>query len=163
MNIFRKRSEFVGDNESELGLFGKVKSAVTGTRRALGDITNSVANAHEQGKDGAKKAMSWFQGPVSSGPTSIEPHQAPAPIISKDDSRSYMQREADDIDSRDNQNPLLCSEYVNEMYDIFRSSEKEFQVNANYLSTQPFINEKMRTILVDWLVSHHSFFKDLNN
>ena len=155
MNIFSraKKSEPVGDNDAEIGLFGKAKMALGGNRRALGDITNSVAgNGVEQAKDGAKKTMSWFQGPVSSGPTSIEPLSAPAPIVSKDDERSYMQRESDDVDARDAQNPLLCSEYVNEMYDIFRASEKNFQVNANYMSTQPFINEKMRTILVDWLV-----------
>ena len=63
-----------------------------------------------------------------------------------------MRREADDIDARDAKNQLLCSEYVNEMYDIFRQSEIEFRVNANYMLTQPHINDRMRTILVDWLV-----------
>merc|ERR1711968_386932 len=45
------------------------------------------------------------------------------------------------------------------MYDIFRQSEVESQLNPNYMSTQPYINERMRTILVDWLVEVHLKFK----
>ena len=54
--------------------------------------------------------------------------------------------------SGDRGNPLLCAEYVNEMYDIFKSSERQFQISPDYFSKQPHINESMRTILVDWLV-----------
>ena len=156
INIFRKRTtEQAGDMKSDDGeskLFGgKAKSVLGANRRALGDITNSVAGnlAGDQDKSGAKKIMSWFQG-SSLAPTVIQP--PPPPIISADDAREYMQREADDIDSRDASNPLLCSEYVNEMYEIFRVWEREFQVNANYMANQPYINERMRTILIDWLV-----------
>ena len=152
MNIFRtKKAETVGENSSEGGLFGKAKGVFGGERRALGDITNNE-RAVDQNKDGTKKISSWFQAPVSSGPTSIKPLTTAAPVVSKDDERSYMQRDSDNIDDRDASNPLLCPEYVNEMYNIFRASEKEFQVDANYMATQPYVNERMRTILVDWLV-----------
>ena len=85
------------------------------------------------------------------------PSTQAAPVIAPNDERDYMRREADDIDARDARNQLLCAEYVNEMYDIFRQSEKEFQVNANYMTTQPYVNERMRTILIDWLVEVHFF------
>ena len=32
-------------------------------------------------------------------------------------------------------------------------------VDAEYMSSQPYINERMRTILVDWLVEVHLKFK----
>jgi hypothetical protein len=67
--------------------------------------------------------------------------------------RSYMLRASDDIDVRDVDNPLLVGDYVNQMYDLFHVQERAMAVNAEYMQSQPFVNEKMRTILVDWLVS----------
>lgn len=73
--------------------------------------------------------------------------------------RPYMNREIDDIDARDSDNQLLCSKYVIDMYNIFWDIEIKFQVNADYMAQQPFINDKMRAILVDWLVEVHLKFK----
>ena len=67
--------------------------------------------------------------------------------------RAYMLRPSDDIDSRDAGNPLLVSTYVNETYEHFSESERKYQVKGNYMSNQPYINDRMRCILVDWLVS----------
>ena len=163
MNIFRSKPATTESRteDSEGGFFAKAKTSVVGSRRALGDITNNVAGqSGAQGNDVSKKFMSWFQGPSSatSAASAPVPAQAsafvvpPAPVVSATDPREYMQRQADDIDARDAENPLFCPEYVNDMYDIFRQLERQFQVNANYMANQPHINDKMRTILVDWLV-----------
>lgn len=155
MNIFRTKS-----SESAGTIFGgKATKATGGQRKALGDITNAVSATSTGDKASTSKSQSWIAGPVSNGPTVIKPSTQAAPIIAADDEREYMRREADDIDARDAKNQLLCSEYVNEMYDIFRQSEIEFRVNANYMLTQPHINDRMRTILVDWLVEVHLKFK----
>lgn len=45
------------------------------------------------------------------------------------------------------------------MYDHFNVLEKQFAVNHNYMKSQPYVNAKMRTILVDWLVDVHVKFK----
>lgn len=112
-------------------------------RRALGDITN--ASSSETGPSGVKKAATGTgitdQGPIDA----VE--------------RPYMRRPADDIDERDAENPLLCTEVVNQMYDHFGEAEKGIMVDAEYMSSQPYINERMRTILVDWLVEVHLKFK----
>ena len=50
-------------------------------------------------------------GPVSTGPMCIEPSQMAAPVIARNDPRPYMQRESDDIDTR---NYLL--QYVHILY-----------------------------------------------
>ncbi|KAJ1436096.1 cyclin-like protein [Ochromonadaceae sp. CCMP2298] len=70
-----------------------------------------------------------------------------------------MQRAIDDIDGRDVDNPLLVTCYVNEMYEHFNQVERDFNVNCNYMAKQDFVNEKMRSILVDWLVEVHLKFK----
>ena len=116
-------------------------------RRVLGDITNATSG--DDGKENAAKK------PVST-------HLAHAPEIRieavddassiRNSDRDYMRRESDDIDARDSGNPLLATCYVNEMYDNFGVLERKFSVSPSYMSDQPYINERMRTILVDWLV-----------
>ena len=75
------------------------------------------------------------------------------------DDRFYMQRPSDDIDARDEGNPLHCTSYINQMYDIFGMIEMEKKVNHEYMSNQPYVNDRMRSILVDWLVEVHLKFK----
>ena len=107
-------------------------------RRALGDITNTIP---DEVRDvlGNKKVS------------------VPMDIPNSD--RPYMDRPVDDIDSRDNDNPLLVTDYVNDMYENFGEVEREFAVKPNYMTHQEFINEKMRSILVDWLIEVHLKFK----
>ena len=149
----RAMSGFGRNNTETADITKKSSSATNGsnTRRAFGrDITNSTNSLPDTGKDALGKVM------------------PPAPAVSTarvDDimiegnfnnsmgDRPYMDRPSDDIDARDVDNPLLCTEYVNQMYDNFSIMEKETAVSPTYMSKQTFINEKMRAILCDWLVS----------
>lgn len=83
--------------------------------------------------------------------------QTDAPVT---ESRIYMQRPPDDIDanSRDLENPQMAASYANDIYENFFNLEREFRVNHNYMGRQEAINEKMRCILIDWLVSNHTRF-----
>lgn len=76
------------------------------------------------------------------------------------DHSSYQYKgSVDDIDSRDKNDPLCVTDYVQEMYDHFRDQEVLKRVNPTYMQKQPHINEKMRAILVDWLTEVHLKFK----
>jgi len=66
---------------------------------------------------------------------------------------------ADDIDERDSDDPLCATSYVQEMYEHFRCKEVSTSVRPVYMEDQSFINERMRSILVDWLVEVHLKFK----
>ena len=114
-------------------------------RRALGDITNAV-NDNDSKQSQASKKPSFKIDSVSDFAESKEEMQV--------DDRAYMQRPCDDIDGRDSDNPLLVTSYVNEMYDHFGDLERQYKVNPSYMTKQEFVNEKMRTILADWLVSY---------
>jgi hypothetical protein len=116
-------------------------------RRALGDITNAVADEDAKSSAQNKKALVFKVEPVA--------QIAEAKEADFSDDRAYMQRAIDDIDGRDVDNPLLVTCYVNEMYDHFNQVERDFSVNCNYMAKQDFVNEKMRSILVDWLVRQH--------
>jgi len=64
-----------------------------------------------------------------------------------------------DIDAGDASDPQSVVDYVNVIYDYMLEKEKENLVSINYLTHQSDINEKMRGILVDWLVEVHRMFK----
>ena len=91
----------------------------------------------------------------SGGDAMIEPLAA----NTESSSSAAARRVADNIDERDAHNPLAVTEYANDMYAFFREKEFRTGVSASYMARQPHINEKMRAILVDWLVEVHLKFK----
>lgn len=66
---------------------------------------------------------------------------------------------ADDIDDRDKEDPLCATAYVADMYNYFREKEASTSVRPVFMESQTHINERMRAILVDWLVEVHLKFK----
>ncbi|KAM0942123.1 putative cyclin domain-containing protein [Dioscorea sansibarensis] len=64
-----------------------------------------------------------------------------------------------DIDANDLNNPLAVVDYVEEIYSFYKSNEAQSCVCPNYMSNQFDINEKMRAILVDWLIEVHYKFE----
>lgn len=62
----------------------------------------------------------------------------------------------DDIDKRDAENSLCVTEYAQDMYEYFR--QKETSTPA-FMEKQLLINDRMRAIVVDWLVEVHLKFK----
>lgn len=65
----------------------------------------------------------------------------------------------EDIDEDDKENPLLCSEYINDIYAYMKIMEIEYRVDADYIKKKTDITERMRGILVDWLIQVHLKFK----
>mmetsp|Transcript_5261 Transcript_5261/g.15300 ORF Transcript_5261/g.15300 Transcript_5261/m.15300 type:complete len:387 (+) Transcript_5261:94-1254(+) len=84
--------------------------------------------------------------------------QTDNPVIFSNPS-SYQFGPADNIDERDAEDPLCATEYVQDMYDHFRAKEALSSVRPLYMENQTHINERMRSILVDWLVEVHLKFK----
>ncbi|KAF9603944.1 hypothetical protein IFM89_039164 [Coptis chinensis] len=64
-----------------------------------------------------------------------------------------------DIDSCDSNNPLAVVEYIKDIYSYYRKTESSGCVPPNYMEQQFDINEKMRAILIDWLVEVHYKFE----
>lgn len=142
-------------------------------RRPLGDITNtevvqlpitqtrSSSDSQPQGQVQIQQSQSQATLNTITSTSDILINETPRDedieVIELD--RPYMNREVDDIDARDSENALLCSRYVSKMYDFFWEVENQFLVNCEYMTRQPFINDKMRCILVDWLVEVHLKFK----
>ena len=163
----------------------EIDQMLQGVRRTFGrDITNAApvaggkaAGVPDAGAVAKKTTTSFFSAPLASlasmaaAPLAAVTQSAvamaataPANVQMEEmdyDGPAHMQRLADDIDSRDSGNPLLCTGYVNEMYTIFFNQERSIAAAnpADYMVNQPNINEKMRTILMDWMVEVHLKFK----
>lgn len=64
-----------------------------------------------------------------------------------------------DIDSVDKKNPLAVVEYINDLYAYYKKAESSSCVPPDYMSTQFDINDRMRGILIDWLIEVHYKFE----
>ncbi|XP_052480013.1 G2/mitotic-specific cyclin-2 isoform X1 [Gossypium raimondii] len=63
-----------------------------------------------------------------------------------------------DIDGCDTKNPLAVVEYVEDLHAYYKNMEKFSCVSPNYMDQQSDVNEKMRAILIDWLIEVHDKF-----
>eukprot|EP00250_Pteridium_aquilinum_P019459 c24441_g2_i1 orf=50-1633(-) len=63
------------------------------------------------------------------------------------------------IDAQDVGNQLAVVDYVEDIYSFYRKTEIQSSVPPEYMASQSDINEKMRGILVDWLIEVHLKFK----
>ncbi|XVE94416.1 hypothetical protein REPUB_Repub02eG0006500 [Reevesia pubescens] len=64
-----------------------------------------------------------------------------------------------DIDNCDKKNPLAVVEYIDDIYKFYRKAECTACVPPNYMAQQHDINERMRGILIDWLIEVHYKFE----
>jgi len=68
-----------------------------------------------------------------------------------------LEMEACDI--KDMDNPQLVAEYASTIFKYLRETEGKYSAKHGYMANQPDITDKMRAILVDWLVDVHLKFK----
>jgi Cyclin, N-terminal domain len=103
---------------------------------------NAVSGDFTEGRNPAEHDVKQHSARVIADPTSYQ-----------------VTGNTDNIDERDRDDPLCATAYVQEMYEHFRIKEVTTSVRPEYMDNQPHINERMRAILVDWLVEVHLKFK----
>ncbi|XP_010534163.1 PREDICTED: cyclin-B2-4-like isoform X2 [Tarenaya hassleriana] len=64
-----------------------------------------------------------------------------------------------DIDSCDKNDPLAVVEYIDDLYSFYKENECRSCVPPNYMENQQDLNERMRGILIDWLIEVHYKFE----
>ncbi|KAK5915885.1 hypothetical protein CesoFtcFv8_001436 [Champsocephalus esox] len=161
-----------GENPMKMG------KAVVGLRRAaLGEITNFKAAAVNTKKMVPAKAS--FKPSVKASiapraiavvlPMALAPAD-PLPTVSEESADVSMKEEelcqafsdallmVQDVDEEDGDLPQLCSEYVKDIYSYLHVLEVEQAVRPDYMQHYE-ITERMRALLVDWLVQVHSRFQ----
>ena len=59
----------------------------------------------------------------------------------------------------ENKSPQQVGEYIDDIYDYLKLTEKDNMPKYGYMKAQKDVNEKMRSILVDWIAEVHLKFK----
>ncbi|KAK3236573.1 hypothetical protein CYMTET_53294 [Cymbomonas tetramitiformis] len=175
-NLKRSDAKDAAPTEKE-GAASRGNSAAS---QRSGEVSQLLNNLREKAKR-TTVPPSW--GATRSRTTTFKPREAAAPppgsarnsnldghksitslLLSRSEAasgrKSYSSEPSvPDIDSADHNNPLACTAYVNDIYNYYRRVEPDTQVSASYMGNQKDINEKMRSILIDWLVEVHLKFK----
>jgi hypothetical protein len=128
----------------------------------LQDVTNATrgADVNPVGGGGVlKRSNAPVPAPIPSRAEIVIESREPVAMVRADPSSYQHVGQVDNIDERDADDPLCATEYVNDMYEHFRSIETTKSVRPVFMESQPHINERMRSILVDWLVEVHLKFK----
>ncbi|XP_074481303.1 G2/mitotic-specific cyclin-B2-like [Sebastes fasciatus] len=167
--------------ENQVKMKMKMSKSSAGQRRAaLGEITNFPAAAVTKRTgptkaSGAQKAKPVLKvQPVVQEVQPVVQVPAPAdplPPVSEESADVSMKEEKElchafsevlltvqDVDEQDSDLPQLCSEYVKDIYNYLHDLEVQQAVRANYMQGYE-ITERMRALLVDWLVQVHSRFQ----
>ncbi|KOO29302.1 hypothetical protein Ctob_005047 [Chrysochromulina tobinii] len=123
-------------------------AAATRARVALGDISKRPEHNKAIGQLGkplepAKKALAK---PRDNLANAFETLAVPS-------------KEVDKVDIPDVQDAQSVVPYLQEIHDHYRKSEAIHLAASTYITKQEDINEKMRAILIDWLVEVHLKFK----
>lgn len=93
---------------------------------------------------------------ASKAEAEVEPIHAAKKIRTKEPAARLPHN---DLDEEDADDPLMVSEYVNEIFDYLRELEPATQPNPEYMDHQDDLQWKMRGILVDWLIEVHTRFR----
>lgn len=86
-------------------------------------------------------------------------HLTTAEDLAKYKKSKRIDYEWQDLDEEDFDDPLMVSEYVNEIFPYLHELEQKTLPDPNYLYQQTQLKPKMRSILVDWLVEMHQKFR----
>jgi len=133
-----------------------IPRAVVGSKRksnVVGNLRLGQKKTLRQTKVGAKRTLNddpikqqeQKQIPMEVEPSNVECRRIPEGVH--------------DIDAEDAvANPQLCAEYAQEIYAYLKQLEKKRPVRSDFLSGCP-ITDKMRAVLVDWLVEVQMQFK----
>ena len=147
-------------NISEIPRPVEGKRVTRASRKALQDITSKNINHGNKENVPAKMGKKTTrQTKVAARRLPFKIFQAEAPMEVEDVIVApVLPPGVKDIDAEDSENPQLCSEYALETYAYLKKLEKRGAVPSNYLTGCP-TNEKMRAVLIDWLVEVQIQFK----
>jgi len=155
---------------------GKAKGVTNRSRDPLSNITNAKKSSdttlnpkkHEKNTSKTKnptKRPSTSQNQIEEKALKVKKCKSDPMILDEEEvpiaaSTTVVAQSLayEDIDLNDFDDPQAVVDYVNEIYHYLMIKERD-RVDPRYLTTQVDINEKMRAILVDWLVEVHRMFK----
>ena len=74
------------------------------------------------------------------------------------DDRRRLAAGVPDLDAVDGDDPLMVSEYVNDIFGYMYELEETTMANPDYMEQQPDLQWQLRGVLIDWLIEVHQRF-----
>ncbi|KAL5099650.1 hypothetical protein RYX36_003977 [Vicia faba] len=96
--------------------------------------------------------------PVPMALEKTEPTRNESDQMDEVEMEDMMEETVLDIDISDANDPVAVAEYVDDLYAYYRKVESTGCASPNYMAEQFDINERMRAILIDWLIEVHDKF-----
>ncbi|GMH14931.1 hypothetical protein Nepgr_016772 [Nepenthes gracilis] len=128
-------------------------------RRQKNDLDLSIQNSRED-EDfqfiDAEENIAAMDPPV---PMPLEQTEAASNQTEEVEMEDIFEEPVVDVDGLDAKNPLAVVEYVADLYSYYKKMEASSYVSPDYMKQQVDINEKMRAILIDWLIEVHYKFE----
>ncbi|GAM24499.1 hypothetical protein SAMD00019534_076740 [Acytostelium subglobosum LB1] len=134
----------------------RARTDMTGMR-AANPILATAANMISQQPQKFQKLETNREQPML-----IDEYMEDDDTILHDDVPMVEPEQPENIDLYDAHDPQCVGEYVNDIFAYYRQKEIIDKVSPTYLKDQYHINEKMRAILVDWMMAVHVRFKMLS-
>ncbi|XP_054467308.1 G2/mitotic-specific cyclin-B2-like isoform X2 [Anoplopoma fimbria] len=159
-----------GAEENLMKMMKRSQTTAGPRRAALGEITNNTKRTGPS-KASTKQPCAQKAKPVVHPVIQVpEPADLLLPVsnesadvsLEEEDELCQAFSEAlltvQDVDEQDSDLPQLCSEYIKDIYNYLHELEVQQAVRADYMQGYE-ITERMRALLVDWLVQVHSRFQ----
>ncbi|XP_043707902.1 G2/mitotic-specific cyclin S13-7-like isoform X4 [Telopea speciosissima] len=127
-------------------------------------LANAQPDAAENIKKPAAKVVNGAvekKGAVPAKPARKKVNTKPKPDIAREAACGLVNKSSDpiiNIDTADVDNHLAMVDYVEDLYKFYKLEENSSHIQ-DYMGMQPDINEKMRAIIVDWLIEVHCKFE----
>ncbi|KAH9575882.1 hypothetical protein CY35_01G134400 [Sphagnum magellanicum] len=133
---------------------------------AVSSAAVPLHDAHSTTSGQARSSAAHKPGQAA-GPSRLKTHARLAAVKKEDQTLTALltarSAEAEvpvsNIDQHDIGNQLAVVDYVEDIYTFYHKTEVQSCVPADYMTRQADINEKMRAILIDWLIEVHLKFK----
>ena len=143
----------------------KPKPAMSGSKRqssVLGNVPKNRAQSTTSNVESSKEATPNGEEPPrkkSCPETEIKSSKAEAQILEDVKTAAQALQEAvHDLDAEDVDDPLMVSEYVQEIFEYYQQLEQTTMPNPKYMEHQEDFDWTMREQLVDWLIEVHTRF-----
>ncbi|SGZ52953.1 CIC11C00000002591 [Sungouiella intermedia] len=168
---------YLGDVSRQFGI-ARPAALPTTRKRPLGESANARLTNSRPEVAKAKDVRPKTAAPLA--PLQLIPHRLPQKRQATESSTNLVEKlhhesdeesstkfkkskrtdyEWQDLDEEDFDDPLMVSEYVNEIFPYLHELEQKTLPDRNYLFNQTQLKPKMRSILVDWLVEMHQRFR----
>jgi cyclin B len=134
-------------------------------RAAFSDLTNVAASSKDLGAKQGKAASKKVEKEDASRPNSAAASarttasDAKPPVDSSSPTGAAWVQKLPAVDQPDVANTQSVAEYAADIFSYLRERETAIRLKDDYMQSQQDVTEKMRMILVDWLVEVHWKFK----